>query len=51
MKTDSHYKITVKFKSGEKLEKEIGYITNGFDFKDTLIVKNDEISLESPSKN
>lgn len=43
--SDSHYKIEVEFGSGKKLTKEIGYVTNGLDFKDTVVIKNDDIEL------
>ena len=45
VKSDSHYRINVEFASGKKLEEEIGYITNGIDFKDLIVVK-DTITLE-----
>ena len=44
VKSDSHYKIMVTLESGKKLVKEIGYVTNGLDFKDVLIVNDDDIS-------
>ena len=46
IKSDSHYKIMVKFKSGNTLIKNLGYVTNGDDFKDTLILKDNDIELQ-----
>jgi len=46
IKSDSHYKVVVEFESGKKLSKELGYVTNGMDFKDVLRVKDDDIILE-----
>ena len=46
VKSDSHYKILVEFESGKKLTKDLGYVTNGLDFKDALIVTEDDILLE-----
>jgi len=45
VKSDSHYKITVEFESGKKMVKEVGYVTNGMDFKDALIIKDSDITL------
>ena len=47
--SDSHYKITVEFQSGKKLTRELGYVTSGVDFSDTLIVKDNDILLENRS--
>jgi hypothetical protein len=46
IKGDSHYTILIEFASGKKLEKEIGYVTSGFDFEDTLIIKDDDILID-----
>ena len=43
--SDSHYKVIVEFSPDKKLVKEMGYVTNGMDFKDTVVVKNDDIEL------
>jgi len=45
VKSDSHYKISVEFESGKKLTRELGYVTNGLDFKDTLLITDSDISL------
>jgi hypothetical protein len=47
VKSDSHFNITVEFQSGKKLQKEIGYVTNGFDFHDELVVTNTDIEITS----
>ena len=43
--SDSHYDVTVHFASGEKLEKKLGYVTRGFDYKHTLTVTEKDITL------
>ena len=50
VKSDSHYGIVVNLKSGT-LRKQLGYVTNGRDFDDTLVVNNDGISLASNKSN
>jgi hypothetical protein len=47
VRSDSHYKIEIQFESGKKLTKELGYVTSGLDFKDMLIVTEDDILLET----
>lgn len=44
---DSGYTVSIEFLSGQKLTKEIGYVTRGFIFKDSLIIKDDDVILES----
>lgn len=46
VKSDSHYKLAVEFRSGKKLTRELGYVTNGRDFKDVLRLKEDDVSIE-----
>ena len=43
--SDSHYDILVTFASGKKLRKQLGYVTNGFDFQHTLVVKDADIII------
>ena len=43
--SDSHYNVAVTLSSGTRLATEIGYVTTGLDFKETLIVNNDAIEL------
>src|SRR5688572_28762109 len=33
---DSHYHVSLQLKSGETVVKDVGYVTNGFDFQDTI---------------
>ena len=47
VRSDSHYKLIVEFNSGRKLTKELGYVTNGRDFKDILTLTNDDVSLST----
>jgi len=43
--SDSHYTIRVEFRSGGRLEREIGYVTSGMDFNDRIIVTDSDIEL------
>jgi hypothetical protein len=49
VKSDSHYDISIEFQSGRKLRKELGYVTNGLDFHDRIVVTNTDIVLENRS--
>jgi hypothetical protein len=42
---DSHYTINITFESGATLDAELGYVTDGMDFEDELIVKNSSILI------
>ena len=44
---DSHYKITIVFETGKKIIKELGYVTQGFDFQHILAVTEVDILIES----
>ena len=46
VKSDSQYKLAVEFRSGRKLTRELGYVTNGRNFKDVLTLKEDDVSIE-----
>lgn len=43
--SDDHYLIKIEFSTGKKLEKELGYITSGFNYKDKFIVTDDDIVM------
>lgn len=45
VKSDSHYDVMVEFRSGIKLQKRDGYVTNGFDFKDEITVTDIDINV------
>jgi hypothetical protein len=47
VRSDSHYDMTVQFAPGKTLTRQVGYVTSGTDFHDTLTVKDDEVSLTS----
>ena len=51
IKSDSHYALTVELEGGKQLSKNLGYVTNGIDSKDTIIVKSDDIVLEEEKDN
>jgi hypothetical protein len=42
---DSHYVINVKFQSGAMLDRQLGYVTNGFDSDDVLIIQRLDFKL------
>jgi len=44
VKSDSHYNVGIEFASGKKLTREVGYVTSGANFHDTLTVKDDDVS-------
>lgn len=35
---EGHYSIQVEFQSGRRLQKDIGYVTGGFNFRDEIVV-------------
>ena len=43
--SDSAYEVTIEFESGKRLTRKLGYVTSGVDFKDTLIVKDQDLIL------
>lgn len=45
VKGDNHYKVTVKFHEGRELKKELGYVTSGFNYRDTILIKSDDVIL------
>lgn len=45
VKSDSHYAIEVEFRSGKKLRKETGYVTNGMDFQHDISVTDSDIEI------
>ena len=47
VRSDAHYKVSVQFSGGRKLEKDVGYVTPGFDYKDTILIHSNEIVLSN----
>ncbi|MEW6089286.1 MAG: hypothetical protein AB1498_13395 [bacterium] len=47
IKSDSGYIVSIEFISGKQLKEKIGYVCRGFSFKDSLIIKSDDVILES----
>lgn len=47
VRADSHYQISITFRSGREISKQIGYVTSGFNYKDRLVVTQDDILLEA----
>ncbi|MEQ1740929.1 MAG: hypothetical protein ABL869_00280 [Candidatus Nitrotoga sp.] len=47
VRSDAHYKVTVIFSGGRKLEKNVGYVTPGFDYRDTILIHSNEIILSN----
>ncbi|TLN26982.1 hypothetical protein FDZ71_00350 [bacterium] len=42
---DSAYDVSVTFASGGKANREVGYVTNGFDFTDVITVTTSSIEI------
>ena len=51
IKTDSHYEIVLRFASGRTISKNIGYVTNGFDPVDRLLIKENDVEIIVDIKN
>jgi len=47
IETDSHYVVKINFSNGERLEKEIGYMTRGFDFEDEITVTRGDVIIKN----
>jgi len=45
VRTEGHYSIDVEFRSGKHLQKELGYITSGFDVRDQILVTDSDIQI------
>jgi hypothetical protein len=45
VRTDGSYDLTVQFANGKRLHQEIGYVTNGLNFSDTLEIYDDRAEL------
>jgi hypothetical protein len=43
--SDSHFSIDIIFKSGKKLHKDDGYVTNGVEYKHQIVVTESGITL------
>ena len=43
VQSDDHYVISVTMQSGRRIEKEMGYVTNGMDFFDSFIIQDSDI--------
>lgn len=43
--SDCHYQVDAVFESGEKLSNGVGYVTNGLDVEDQIIVTDSEIKM------
>ncbi len=46
VKSDSHFDIVVKFNNGKEIHKQIGYVTNGVNFRHEIIVTETDIKLQ-----
>ena len=43
--SDGHFVIDVEFESKKTLHKELGYVTNGFDFKHKIKITENDIEI------
>ncbi len=50
VRSDSHYDVTVEYESGRKFHKKVGYVTNGFDFRDEVVVTDTDIKVSEDRK-
>lgn len=46
---DCGYQVEVEFDSNETLNKQVGYVTNGLDFNDQIIVTDSDINMGNSS--
>ena len=46
VKADSHFTIVGQFKSGKKINKEDGYVTNGFDYSHEIEVGESDVAVK-----
>lgn len=45
--SDGDYDLTVQFANGKRLHEQLGYVTNGFDFTDTIVIYGDRAELKA----
>lgn len=45
---ECHYSVNVNFEGGKALSTEVGYITSGSDFKDSVVVEGSQIITNKP---
>lgn len=43
--SDSHYSVRVRFASGKRLFREVGYVTHGIPSADTLLIRSEDVQL------
>lgn len=43
---DSHYHVEVGFRSGKQLSADLGYITNGMDYEDEILVRDNLLVMK-----
>lgn len=42
---DSNYRVILEFGINRRLERDVGYVTNGMVFNDRVVIRNDEMEL------
>ena len=42
---DAHYAVTIDFVDGRQLQQQVGYVTPGFDYKDTIQIHRDRVEF------
>lgn len=45
VKSDSHYDVRIEFQSGKRLQKGVGYVTNGLDFHHEIVITDTNIEM------
>ncbi len=49
--SDTHYKINITFESGKNIQKNVGYITHGFDYSHRITITDNDIELSDTKIN
>jgi hypothetical protein len=49
--SDTHYKINITFESGKNIQKNVGYITHGFNYSHRITITDNDIELSDAEIN
>jgi hypothetical protein len=45
VKGDDHYEVMVQFADGRRFQQQVGYVTRGYNFVDTIEIRGDQVEL------
>jgi hypothetical protein len=45
VKGDDHYEVMVQFADGRRFQQQVGYVTPGYNFVDTIEIRGDRVEL------